>query len=136
MPYICIAASLYDTLTDEQQVKLRAVASSGGIVFGAGVRMQDGDGVQWQVFIDDRVDAKLAADGAALAAIMLSGGSVNVGSEMAGINAWRSAHNVSVPNGGDKSVGKMNAAIQAQGLTLSQAYVSDGSELTAIEEVI
>ena len=130
MPYICIAATLYDSLTDEQQTKLRAVGSHSGIVFGDGARMQDTDGNLWQVFSDERVDTKLAADGAALAVIMLSGGSVSLGNEQTDIQAWRSAHGVPTPNGGGNSVSDINAMIQAQGLTLSQAYASDGNELT------
>jgi len=134
MAYFCIAAQIYDGLTSEQQDKLRGVASSTGVIFGSGVRMQDANGTQWQVFISNKIDCKLAADTAALGAIMLSGGTVTAGNEQAELQAWRTAHNIPTPDGNMCDIASLNAAIQSQGIMPAQGYASDGSELSPLPE--
>lgn len=134
MAYFCINAAIYDGLTSEQQDKLQGVASSGGVIFGSGVRMQDADGTQWQVFISDKIDCKLAADTAGLGAIMLSGGTVTQGNEQSELQAWRASHGIATPNGNNCDVASLNAAIQSQGISLAQGYASDGSELSPIPQ--
>jgi len=131
--HFCISAAIYDALTDEQQDKLRGVASAAGVVLGDGVRMTDGIN-EWHVFIDDRVDCSLAANTAGLGAVMLTGNTVGKGRELADLKQWRKNNGVSTPaNPTARDAASLNASIQAQGITPSQGYASDGSELTPVE---